>query len=483
MLAGRRYGREQIRLTAATLIGTGVPAPLLRDPRQGRHRLEARPAGEQARVLVLVDRAGRRYRCSCPRSSPTAGGPRRSWPPPRERGRSARSRSSCCPGPASAPRRCTPSRGSRSRWPCSPSRGFQMLGWGRLPRAGADRRGPGGAVHDPDHGQGAGDRAQPGRARREATRTSSRRDERSALDYLADDKEPGSVITQPYLGVDVPGRTGRRTYVGNCLWSEPNCPGRATISRALFNGNLTPASARSFVRAQRRPVPAGRLHDHARTCARCSARSSARRTASAARRYMRLSSRIVRLHCALAGPRRHAGGLSVAGCGAAEPQPVSVFPIPGARVAAPQTQITFRGVTRGHLGTRDRHRLAAPVATPAGSLSDSDGDGASFLPAKPFAPGEMVTVDDEAATSAAPAPARSISRSPTRRERSRSCRWIPADRVPGDELTFHSRPDLTPPAVEVTRQTRRRRARRHLHHAAAGTHPERRDDPERRAAP
>jgi hypothetical protein len=72
-------------------------------------------------------------------------------------------------------------------------------------------------------------------------------DEKSALDYLAHEKERGSVITQPYLGVDVPGRTGRRTYVGNCLWSEPNCPGRATISRALFNGKLSTSAARSFV--------------------------------------------------------------------------------------------------------------------------------------------------------------------------------------------------------------------------------------------
>jgi hypothetical protein len=73
------------------------------------------------------------------------------------------------------------------------------------------------------------------------------RDERSALDYLADSREPGSVMTQPYLGAAVPGRTGRRTYVGNCLWSEPDCNGRTTTSRALFSGSLTPSVARSFV--------------------------------------------------------------------------------------------------------------------------------------------------------------------------------------------------------------------------------------------
>ena len=37
------------------------------------------------------------------------------------------------------------------------------------------------------------------------------RDERSALAYLARDKEPGSVMTRSYLGAAVPGRTGRHT--------------------------------------------------------------------------------------------------------------------------------------------------------------------------------------------------------------------------------------------------------------------------------
>ena len=75
------------------------------------------------------------------------------------------------------------------------------------------------------------------------------RDERSALDYLAHDKQPGSVMTQPYLGTTVPGRTGRRTYVGDCLWSEPNCLGRATNSRALFGGSLGTVAAQGFVRS------------------------------------------------------------------------------------------------------------------------------------------------------------------------------------------------------------------------------------------
>ena len=72
-------------------------------------------------------------------------------------------------------------------------------------------------------------------------------DERSALEYLEHDRQPGSVMTEPYLGTTVPGRTGRRTYVGDCLWSEPNCLGLAQNTQNLFKGSFTPAAARSFV--------------------------------------------------------------------------------------------------------------------------------------------------------------------------------------------------------------------------------------------
>ena len=75
------------------------------------------------------------------------------------------------------------------------------------------------------------------------------RDERDALDYLARDHEPGSVLTNYYLGDAVPGFTGRHTYVGDCLWSEPNCWGRSVNAGWLFRGGAgaTPAAVRSFV--------------------------------------------------------------------------------------------------------------------------------------------------------------------------------------------------------------------------------------------
>ncbi|HEY2657196.1 MAG TPA: hypothetical protein VGI55_15505 [Solirubrobacteraceae bacterium] len=78
-----------------------------------------------------------------------------------------------------------------------------------------------------------------------------RSDERDALNYLAHDKEPGSVITRSYLGDVVPGKTGRHTYIGDCLWSEPQCMGLTYNAQWLFagapSGNPTPEAALSFV--------------------------------------------------------------------------------------------------------------------------------------------------------------------------------------------------------------------------------------------
>jgi hypothetical protein len=74
-----------------------------------------------------------------------------------------------------------------------------------------------------------------------------RKPERRALDYLARDRRPGGVVTRVYLGELVPGVTGRRTFVGDCLWSQPNCPGRMSAVHDLFTGNTTPVAARRFV--------------------------------------------------------------------------------------------------------------------------------------------------------------------------------------------------------------------------------------------
>jgi hypothetical protein len=75
------------------------------------------------------------------------------------------------------------------------------------------------------------------------------RDEHRALRYLARDPHLGGVISRLYLGQLVPGETGRHTFVGDCLWSEPHCSDRLDGVRRLFQGRMTPAAARRFVRS------------------------------------------------------------------------------------------------------------------------------------------------------------------------------------------------------------------------------------------
>ncbi len=73
------------------------------------------------------------------------------------------------------------------------------------------------------------------------------RDERNALAYLNRDRDGGGVLTQFYLGEVVPGRTGRHTLVGDCLWSEPRCMPRSEAADALFNGVMSRVPAQRFV--------------------------------------------------------------------------------------------------------------------------------------------------------------------------------------------------------------------------------------------
>ncbi|MGO9960119.1 MAG: hypothetical protein ACLP50_29775 [Solirubrobacteraceae bacterium] len=72
-------------------------------------------------------------------------------------------------------------------------------------------------------------------------------DERAALTYLDRDRQPGGVLTSFYLGEVVPARTGRHTYVGDCLWSEPGCNPDAEQVQALFDGTLSRQQSQQFV--------------------------------------------------------------------------------------------------------------------------------------------------------------------------------------------------------------------------------------------
>lgn len=75
-----------------------------------------------------------------------------------------------------------------------------------------------------------------------------RADEQRALHYLARDPVRGGVFTRFYLGDLVPAETGRRTFVGDCLWSEPNCEGRALYSQQVFRISVPSGAARRLVR-------------------------------------------------------------------------------------------------------------------------------------------------------------------------------------------------------------------------------------------
>src|SRR5436309_8020406 len=137
----------------------------------------------------------------------------------------------------------------------------------------------------------------------------------------------------------------------------------------------------------------------------------------------------------------------------ASAQSVYVFPIPGAQVAAPQTQITFRGVPAGQIGPLVVSGSRSGVHS--GSIQgDSDGHGGSFIPSSPFTPGEVVTVQSSlnivganngtfSFTVAMPA------------SLPKPFHWPVAGRTRGDVQFFHSRKDLAPPAVQVTTRQKR----------------------------
>lgn len=71
--------------------------------------------------------------------------------------------------------------------------------------------------------------------------------EKHALDFIANDPHPGGVVTRTYLGELVPGVTGRNTFVGDCLWSQPACHVRQGDVLDLFQGTSSPTVARQFV--------------------------------------------------------------------------------------------------------------------------------------------------------------------------------------------------------------------------------------------
>src|SRR5271170_3171285 len=82
---------------------------------------------------------------------------------------------------------------------------------------------------------------------------------------------------------------------------------------------------------------------------------------------------------------------------------VTVSPLPGSRDASPQTQISFLGTPKGDLSAISV--VGSRTGTHTGRFQGySEGDGASFVPSRPFAPGETVTVSGQVRTGAAVQP-------------------------------------------------------------------------------
>lgn len=140
----------------------------------------------------------------------------------------------------------------------------------------------------------------------------------------------------------------------------------------------------------------------------------------------------------------------VPGAGAAAPAKVYAYPGPGDQVAAPETQIAFRGVSPGQL------RGITVTGSQSGShngtvRADSDGRGGSFLPANPFTPGETVTVDTPLNVVGATQGAFSF-KVATPINPFPATHWPAAARSVGDVWQFHSRPDLVPAAVQILKR-------------------------------
>src|SRR3954447_21853634 len=141
--------------------------------------------------------------------------------------------------------------------------------------------------------------------------------------------------------------------------------------------------------------------------------------------------------------------LSTVGPAQAQTGPVtySVYPTPGTLTASAKTQITFRGGDAASIGTitvkGSRSRTHAGTFTP-----HSDGQGASFVPTKPFTENEKVTVSTDREIRDAKGGDYSFEIGDETR---RSLRPVQAPAVGrGAVQSFATRKDLAPPAVTVS---------------------------------
>ncbi len=136
--------------------------------------------------------------------------------------------------------------------------------------------------------------------------------------------------------------------------------------------------------------------------------------------------------------------------GAVRPS-VTVSPFPGTPAVMPQSQISFLGA-----GAADLHGISI-VGSVSGKHSGrlqsyASAKGASFLPNRPFMPGEDVTVR---ATLRAPGGSQALSTHFTVAQPARvtNAQFPTTPGTPASVQSFQSRPDLHPPTVTINQST------------------------------
>jgi hypothetical protein len=130
---------------------------------------------------------------------------------------------------------------------------------------------------------------------------------------------------------------------------------------------------------------------------------------------------------------------------------VTVSPLPGSRAASPWTQISFVGVPAGSLAIVSV--TGSRTGAHAGRLLPYSRDpGASFVPARPFAPGERVTVRAKLARAGTVTPLLDQFEVAERDGLDSTPETVHPG-LPSEAQSFVSRPDLHPPAVTVGAQS------------------------------
>ena len=152
---------------------------------------------------------------------------------------------------------------------------------------------------------------------------------------------------------------------------------------------------------------------------------------------------------------------------------LAVSPLPDSYDASPNTQISLLGTPASALSGV---RVSASQTGPHGGrlLAYSQGDGASFVPSKPFRAGETVTVRGDVRVGDRP------------RARSRTGLWsrteVPVDyaasvtRDYGETQHFRTRPELEAPVIDRDRSHVADRPGRPVRRALLRPRPERADD-------